>query len=97
MSSSQPVIEFEGFRIAGALTLPLEEGVGFEPTVPFGIPAIEAVAISHSATPPMGDTGSGRAFRPSRPKSSRVFAGPGAAVLDLVVGARSEGNDHKAY
>ena len=33
-------------------TIPLAEGVGFEPTIPGGIAAFKTAAIVHSAIPP---------------------------------------------
>ena len=35
----------------------MAEGVGFEPTEPFGSPVFKTGAIDHSATPPEGARG----------------------------------------
>jgi hypothetical protein len=38
----------------------MAEGVGFEPTRPFGLPVFKTGAFDHSATPPVKKSGPGR-------------------------------------
>ena len=61
--SSVSIIQRDGVRFwrrstptknVGPFVLPLAEGVGFEPTFPFGIPVFKTGALSRSATPPYG-------------------------------------------
>src|ERR1700747_1235778 len=63
-------------RLSIARQPKLAEGVGFEPTRPFGLPVFKTGAINHSTTPPQVVGKNNKGATVSKPSSALKLGGP---------------------